>query len=118
MPEGIEGVQRDLGRLEAKLDALMATVSEQGNRSETSRSRLYDKIEKMEAEQADLDDRVTTIAATVARIEPLAVEFGQLKQRGLAVVGVAVLVWSLVGGAVMSGLGSAVAWAAKNFTQT
>lgn len=105
--------QRSIGRLEGKLDALIETVREQGERSDVGRSRLYERIDTIAREQSRQDSEIKDIRKIVARVEPAATRFLNLEQRGLAVVAVVTVVWVFVGGAVTSGVSSAFAWVAK-----
>lgn len=110
--------QRAIGRLEGKLDALIETVKEQGERSDESRSRLYQRMEAIAKEQTRSDGELKAVTAAVARIEPIANRFASLEQRGLAIFGVVAVVWVLVGGAVTNGITSFLSWVAKAVSQS
>ena len=110
--------QRSIGRLEGKLDALIATVQEQGERSDASRARLYERLDQVAVEQQRADMVMKGLEAKVDRIEPFATDFANLKQRGLALAAVAALIWTLVGGALVNGFGSFLSWASKAVSQS
>ena len=105
--------QRTIGRLEGKLDALIETVRQQGERADASRSRVYERLEQMADEQTKLETRVGDIGSKVAVIEPFAAEFAAWKQRGLAVVFMLSVVWLLVGSTVVSWVKDFFAWVFK-----
>lgn len=110
--------QRSIGRLEGKLDALIETVREQGERSDASRSRLYESVDRIAREQSRQDSELKDIRKIVARVEPAANRFLNLEQRGLAVVAVVTVIWIFIGGAVSSGITNVFAWVAKAISTT
>ncbi|WP_127143317.1 DUF1515 family protein [Pelagibacterium montanilacus] len=104
---------RAIGRLEGKLDALIETVKSQGEKSDASRARLYDRVGSVERNTHELDSRMHTVEETVGKMRPLVDEFGRLKQRGVGMLMIIGFVWLLVGGLVVQGLGWVAAWAIR-----
>lgn len=110
-----DGMQRDLGRVEGKLDALIETVKAQGAKSDASRARLYDRMESVERNTHDLDGRMKTVEGTVKKMSPLVDEFGRLKQRGVGILMMLGVLWMLLGGLLLQGLSAIVSWIGKGF---
>ncbi|WP_127074028.1 DUF1515 family protein [Pelagibacterium lentulum] len=97
-------MNRDLGRVEGKLDALIETVKQQGEKSDASRARQYERIEAVERNTHDLDGRMKTVEGTVQKMSPLVEEFGRIKQRGVGMLMLLGLVWLIIGGLVVQAL--------------
>jgi len=106
-------MNRDLGRVEGKLDALIKTVERQGEKSDASRARQYERIELVERNTHDLDGRMKTVEGTVLKMSPLVDEFGRLKQRGVGMLMLLGFIWLIVGGLILQGLGWLVAQIGK-----
>ena len=104
------GTERAIGRLEGKLDALIETVREQGDRSDAGRQRMYTRMETLGNELVSLKNKTSRIEHRLDDIEPLATEFAKLKQRGLGIIGVLGLAWLVCGSLVLSGVSAAASW--------
>jgi len=93
-----QNLERAVGRMEAQLEAqgqqiaaLTAMVKESQAEASAGRSRLYDKVD-------DLSDRIGKTEEVVKRIEPLATDFGQLRERSRGFVFAVILAWAVFGG--------------------
>lgn len=98
-------IDRDLGRVEGKLDALIMSVREMGEQSASGRARLYERVEKIAADTTDVDRRLKTVEGTIETMAPMVNDFDKLRQRGLGMLAAIGFVWLLVGGLMMQGLG-------------
>jgi hypothetical protein len=105
--------QRAIGRLEGKLDSLIVSVQQQGERSDQGRQRLYARVDQLAQEFVTVKNRVGNIEQRVDEIEPMAAEFMRWKQRGIGVWLVLLLMWALLSGAVLSGISAIGRWAIK-----
>ena len=101
----MDDMNRDLGRVEGKLDALIKTVEQQGAKSDASRAKQYERIELVERHTHDLDGRMKTVEGTVLKMSPLVDEFGRLKQRGVGMLMLLGFIWLIVGGLILRGIG-------------
>ena len=113
MERSEQETQRAIGRLEGKLDSLIAVVQQQGERSDAGRERLYLRVDQLAQETVTVKNRVAHIETRVDEIEPMAAEFMRWKQRGIGVWIVIVTGWMLIGGLVLSGLSAMGRWAIK-----
>lgn len=93
-----QNIERAVGRMEAQLEAqgqqiaaLTAMVKESQAEASAGRLRLYDKVD-------DLSDRIGKTEDVVKRIEPLATDFGQLRERSRGFVFAVILAWAVFGG--------------------
>jgi predicted RNase H-like nuclease (RuvC/YqgF family) len=105
--------QRAIGRLEGKLDSLIASVQQQGERSDAGRQRLYQRVDQLAQEFVTVKNRVANIETRVDEIEPMAAEFMRWKQRGVGIWIVIVTGWMLLGGLVLSGVSAMGRWFIK-----
>lgn len=95
------GTQRSIGKIEGQLTQLMQTIKADTERAEKSRSKVYEKLEKIESDVGSIDGRTSKLENTVESIEPLAKEFGRVRERSKGVFAVIVVAWTLLGGFLM-----------------
>lgn len=105
--------QRAIGRLEGKLDILIASVEQQAERSDAGHQRLYARVDQLAQEFVSMKNNVGNLEQRIDAIEPMATEFARWKQRGIGAWLVILVGWAVVGGFIMSGMAAAVRWAVK-----
>ena len=113
MPESNQ--ERAIGRLEGKMDSLIEAVKAQGEKSDASRARMYERIEGVERSTEKMDSRLQTVEGTVTKMSPLVDEFGRIKQRGVGILMMLGVLWMLLGGLLLQGLSAIVSWIGKGF---
>ena len=107
--------ERAIGRLEGKMDSLIETVKAQGEKSDQSRAKLYERVEGVERSTEKIDGRLKTVEGTVTKMSPLVDEFGRIKQRGVGILMMLGVLWMLLGGLLLQGLAAIVAWIGRGF---
>src|SRR5690606_22130704 len=107
--------ERAIGRLEGKMDSLIEAVKAQGEKSDASRAKMYERIEGVERSTEKMDGRLQTVEGTVTKMSPLVDEFGRIKQRGVGILMMLGVLWMLLGGLLLQGLAAIVAWIGKGF---
>jgi hypothetical protein len=105
--------QRAIGRLEGKLDSLIVSVQQQGERSDAGRTKLYARVDQLAQEFITVKNQVGNIEARVDEIEPMAEEFMRWKQRGIGIWIVIFTGWMLLGGMLLSGVSAVGKWLIK-----
>lgn len=102
---GEPDMERAVGRIEGKLDMLISEQKSHG-------ARLGDIAEEANA----MKRRMEHVEKTVATIEPFANDFDKMKQRGWAIMMAAMLVWALVGNALLDWFVHVFAWIQKGMS--
>lgn len=115
MTPPVSNHERAIGRLEGKMDSLIEAVKTQGEKSDASRAKMYERIEGVERSTEKMDGRLQTVEGTVTKMSPLVDEFGRIKQRGVGILMMLGVLWMLLGGLLLQGLAAIVAWIGKGF---
>lgn len=105
MTAGGDDTQRAIGRLEGKLDSLIKSVEQMAEQSSTARGKIYERVERISADTADVDRRLGELEKTVKVMDPMVQDLARLKERGLGVLALLGFIWLFVGGLILQGIG-------------
>ena len=104
-------LNRSIGRLEGKLEGISQQISALGESSALGRKAIYERIEKSDEAQADMNQRLHMVERDVRIVKPLAQDYGKIKQRAIGLAIGILMVWTVVGALVLAAVQAGLQWA-------
>jgi chromosome segregation ATPase len=114
MTEGMNEINRTIGRLQASIENLTKTLGEQDREATEGRRELHRKIEELKNKVVRIATELQKLSEDFTKMEPSIVRFEQRRQRSIGERGVINVVIKLVWGALIAGIG-AVSYVISDF---
>jgi len=95
-------LHRDLGRLEAKLDALVGTVSDEFAAARANRAAVHQRLDDLGRAMAVMREKHDSLETRVASFAPIATKVNNWEQRKIGAVAVIGALSGVVGAALTS----------------
>lgn len=95
-----DSTDRAIGRLEGKMEEVIRLLAE----SSASRAKLYEGMERVQADVVAINGRMQAVESAVHVMDPLVKEFGRIKERWRGIALVLGVIWLILGGLILQGI--------------
>lgn len=116
MPASLNEIYKMVGSLQSDVTNLTRLIEAQDSRSTESRKRVYDRLESLSDTVGTIDDRVSSTERVIKEIEPLARDFGVVREKSKTVFALIVAMWTLLGGFLMWMGNNILEWVTQRLT--
>jgi len=96
-------MQRSIGRIEGQLESLVKAVSAMSERSDNSRSKIYEKIETIDSKLTVAVNTVDDLDIRMSKVEPVIADVSKWRERAIGARMTVTLFVASLGGSVALG---------------
>lgn len=100
---GESDIQRSIGRIEGQLESLVNAVSTMSERSDNSRSKLHEKIEKIDSKLTVAVNTVDDLDIRMSKVEPVIADVSKWRERAIGARMTVTLFVASLGGSIALG---------------
>jgi len=111
VPTSLNEIYKAIGSLQSDVKNLTRLIEAQNQRSSESRRRVYDRLDELGNVVDNIEDRLKASEQVIKDIEPLARDFGAVRDKSKTVLAVIIAGWTLLGGFLMWIGNSVLEWA-------
>ncbi len=101
MPTSLNEIYKAIGSLQSDVKNLTRLIEAQDQRSSESRRRVYDRLDELGNVVDNIEDRLKDSEQVIKDIEPLARDFGSIRDKSKTVLAIIIAGWTLLGGFLM-----------------
>lgn len=116
MPTSLNEIYKAIGSLQSDVKNLTCLIEAQDQRSSESCRRVYDRLDELGNVVDNIEDRLKASEQVIKDIEPLARDFGAVRDKSKTVLGVIIAGWTLLGGFLMWIGNSVLEWAIQRIS--